>query len=249
MFRDITLKRFLSVVFLFSIATASYSSEEYNPDPWESVNRKLFTFNEWLDTYLAKPAAEGYRFVMPALADKGVTNFFRNLGEVENTVNNLLQLKFEGAGISVSRFSINSTVGWFGLVDIASDAGIFERDEDFGQTLGYWGVPNGPYLMVPFFGPTTLRDGVGRVADSYTNPMGYEPLDSELHSDTKLGLTALNAIDKRADLLAAERVVFGDDKYAFVRDAYLQTREFKVNDGVVADPFADSVDDFDDLPE
>ncbi len=236
-------------LFLISLNVFAETNEYEDPDPWESFNRSVFTFNEWLDTYIAKPVAEGYRFVMPSMADQGVTNFFRNLGELENTVNNLLQLKFEGAGVSISRFALNSTVGWFGLVDVATDAGIYERDEDFGQTLGYWGVPNGPYLMLPVFGPSTVRDTVGRVGDMYTNPMSYPPLNEEVHPDTRLGLTGLNAIDKRADLLAAERVVFGDDKYVFLRDAYLQTREFKVQDGAVEDPFADSMNDFDDLPE
>lgn len=226
------------------------ASEEPEPDPWESFNRSVFSFNEWLDTYVAKPAAEGYRFVMPSIADKGVTNFFNNLGELENAINNLFQLKLEGAGVSVGRFALNSTVGWFGLVDVATHAGIYERDEDFGQTLGYWGVPNGPYVMLPVFGPSTVRDTAGRIGDFYTpSPLDYEPMVDELHMDARYGLAGLKAVDKRADLLAAERVVFGDDKYVFLREAYLQTREFKVNDGVVSDPFSDSMDDFEDLPE
>lgn len=239
----------LIFILLFPLS-AMAASEASDPDPWEPFNRSVFSLNEWLDTYIAKPVAEGYRYVMPSVADQGVTNFFRNLGELENTVNNLLQLKFEGAGVSLGRFALNSTVGWFGLVDVATHAGIYERDEDFGQTLGYWGVPNGPYLMLPVFGPSTLRDTAGRVGDWYTpGPLDFEPMSEEIHPDTRLGMTGLNAVDKRADLLAAERVVFGDDKYVFLRDAYLQTREFKVNDGAVTDPFSDSIDDFEDLPE
>jgi phospholipid-binding lipoprotein MlaA len=218
-------------------------------DPWESMNRKIFVFNEWLDEYLAKPVAKGYREVMPSFADKGVTNFFSNLGELENTVNNALQLKVEGAGVSVARFAINSTLGWFGLVDIATHAGLSEVDEDFGQTLGYWGTPNGPYLVLPLLGPSTIRDTVGKVGDSFTDPMAYEPMSEVLHPDQRLALTGLKAVDKRADLLGAERVIFGEDKYAFMRDAYLQTREYKVHDGEVEDPFADSTEEFDDLPE
>lgn len=244
------MKQLCPLILALSMPISSFASSEVEDrDPWESFNRSMFTFNEWLDTYLAKPVAEGYRYVMPAVADKGVTNFFSNLGEVENTANNLLQLKFEGAGISVSRFAVNSTLGMFGVVDIASDAGIYERDEDFGQTLGYWGVSSGPFLMLPILGPSTVRDTAGRFVDSYTDPLNLPPLDEELHRDTRLGLKGLKVIDKRADILRAEKVVFGDDKYAFLRDAYLQRRDFKVNDGNVSDPFTDSTDEFDDLPE
>lgn len=244
------MKPLLPLILLLLLPLKGIASDKADPDPWESFNRSMFTFNEWLDTYIAKPVAQGYRYVMPSVADKGVTNFFSNLGELENTVNNLLQLKFEGAGVSIGRFALNSTVGWFGLVDVATHAGIYERDEDFGQTLGYWGVSSGPYVMLPVFGPSTLRDTAGRVGDFYTpSPLDYDPMAEEVHPDTRMGMTGVNIVDKRADLLAAERVVFGDDKYIFIRDAYLQTREFEVNDGVVSDPFADSMDDFEDLPE
>lgn len=245
------MKRLLPLILSCLLPFQVFGASETNdPDPWESFNRSVFSFNEWVDHYFAKPVAEGYREVMPVMANKGVTNFFRNLGELENTFNNVLQLKFEGAGVSLGRFTINSTIGWFGLVDVATHAGIYEKDEDFGQTLGYWGVPNGPYVMLPLLGPSTVRDTAGRVGDMYTpSPLDFEPMSEEIHRDTRLGLTVLKAVDKRADIIAAENVVFGDDKYAFLRDAYLQTREFRVNDGAVADPFSESMNDFDDLPE
>ncbi|GAA3937409.1 VacJ family lipoprotein [Litoribacillus peritrichatus] len=242
------MKKLLSLA-LLSLSLNVYSDDGSDSDPLEPLNRGIFSFNEWLDTYIAKPVAEGYRYVTPSVVDLGITNFFNNLGELENTANNLLQLKFTDAGVSVVRFSLNSTVGWFGLVDIATDAGINEREEDFGQTMGYWGVPSGPYVMLPFFGPSTVRDTAGRFVDGYADPMNYDPLNEEFHWDARLGMKGLNAVDKRADLLAAEKIIFGDDKYVFIRDAYLQSREYKVNDGQVDDPFADSMDDFDDLPE
>lgn len=218
-------------------------------DPFESFNRTMFSFNEWLDEYIARPAAKGYQAVTPQVVDLGITNFFKNLGEVENTANNLLQMKFEGAGVSVSRFAMNSTIGWFGLVDVATHAGLQEREEDFGQTLGYWGVPNGPYLMLPFLGPSTIRDGVGRAVDTYTDPTDYSPIKDEVHEDAIWASKGIKVIDQRADLLGAENVVFGEDRYAFIRDAYLQRREYQVTDGQVADPFSDSAEEWDDLPE
>ncbi len=248
-FKDRRLKKLLPFALMSLLSFNVYSSEEGDTDPWESFNRSIFAMNEWLDEYIARPVAVGYRAVTPSLVDAGITNFFKNLGEVENTANSLLQLKFADAGVSVTRFALNSTVGWFGLVDIASDAGIHVRDEDFGQTLGYWGVPNGPYLMLPFFGPSTVRDTTGRFADTYTDPLNYDPLNEEFHRDARWGMTGVKAIDKRADLLAAENVIFGDDKYVFIRDAYLQSREYQVKDGQVEDPFADSMDEFEDLPE
>jgi phospholipid-binding lipoprotein MlaA len=239
----------LSSALFFTANTQASVVTGEEADPFESFNRTMFSFNEWLDEYIARPAAKGYQYVTPQVVDLGITNFFRNLGEVENTANNIFQLKFEGAGISVTRFAMNSTIGWFGFVDVATDAGIQVRDEDFGQTLGYWGVPNGPYLMLPVFGPSTVRDGAGRIVDTYTDPTAYSPIKDEVHEDTILAAKVVKVIDQRADLIGAEKVVFGEDKYAFVRDAYLQRREYQVTDGQVDDPFADSAQDWDDLPE
>jgi phospholipid-binding lipoprotein MlaA len=171
--------------------------------------------------------AEGYRYVTPDIAEKGVSNFFNNLRDVRNLINNLLQLKFEGAGQSFARLTFNSTFGLFGLIDVATPMGIERKPEDFGQTLGYWGIPSGPYLVLPLFGPSNPRDGVGLVADMTVDPVFH--VDD---SATRNSLSALALIDARSKLLQAEQIISGD-KYSFIRDAYMQRREYQINDQAV----------------
>jgi|SRR5690554_1553763 phospholipid-binding lipoprotein MlaA len=198
-----------------------------NVDPWEGFNRPVFNFNEGLDKYALKPLAQGYRYVTPDIAEKGVSNFFNNLRDVRNLINNLLQLKIEGAGQSFARLTFNSTFGLFGLIDVATPMGIERKPEDFGQTLGYWGTPSGPYLVLPFFGPSNPRDGVGMVADMAVDPVFY--VDDRA---TRNSLAALELIDTRSKLLQAEQIISGD-KYSFIRDAYMQRREYQINDQAV----------------
>lgn len=197
-------------------------------DPWEKFNRSVFAFNDQLDRAILKPVAKVYDNVMPTPVKKGTSNFFSNLGEVSNTVNNLLQFKLGGTAASGSRFLINSTIGIFGIFDVASMIGIDKKGEDFGQTLGYWGVGNGPFLMVPFFGPSTIRDGTGLVFDYEIGEYVYDQLDLTWKQD--LGLNVLNAVQKRASLLSLESMMMGD-KYSFMRDVYLQNRANEVRDG------------------
>ncbi|MFT2111589.1 VacJ family lipoprotein [Marinomonas sp. 2405UD68-3] len=196
-------------------------------DPWEGYNRAMFSFNSGLDSVLLKPVAKGYKKVVPTPVQKGVNNFFSNLGEVSNLTNNLLQGKADGTATSFFRFVINSTAGWGGIFDIATELGLTEKEEDFGQTLGYWGVASGPYVVLPLFGPSTVRDTGSLIVD-YTN---YDPVALlDLTSNGELGLTALDVVDLRAGFLAAESLIFGDH-YTFIRDVYLQTRERAVRDG------------------
>jgi len=218
---------FLSFLLIFSQPNFAATEE----DPWEGFNRAMFTFNDTLDGAILKPVAQGYKAVTPTPVQRGVTNFFSNLGEISNIVNNLLQGKWDGTASSTWRFVINSTAGWFGIFDVASELGLKEYDEDFGQTLGYWGVSSGPYLVLPFFGPSTLRDSAGLVVD-YTAYEDGEELFLDLTNEEYLATLALDVVETRARLLSAESLIFGD-RYSFIRDVYLQTRAFEVYDGNV----------------
>jgi phospholipid-binding lipoprotein MlaA len=200
-------------------------------DPLESVNRAVFSFNEVLDKYFLKPVAQGYQAITPDPVEESVHNVFRNLGEVRNLANNLLQGKVRDAGVDGSRFLFNSILGVGGLFDVATPMGLVRNDEDFGQTLGVWGVPSGAYLVLPALGPSSLRDGPARIPDGYTGPYAY--MD---HVPSRNLLRGVDVIDTRASFLDAERMI-GGDKYVFLRNAYLQTREFKVRDGEVEDDF------------
>lgn len=216
------------------IANASdHEQEQINVDPWEGFNRAMFSFNETIDTYALKPVAKGYKAVTPDIVETGVGNFFGNLSDVGSMLNNVLQFKGQAAAEDMMRVLINSTIGLAGLIDVATPIGLPEHNEDFGQTLGHWGVDTGPYLVLPFFGPSNVRDGVGLVADSAVDPVGeVDPIR------TRNQLYALRIIDDRARLLAAENLINGD-RYTAIRDAYLQRREFMVNDGQVDADFDD----------
>lgn len=209
------------------------SWEEFgeNEDPWESFNRGVFRFNDALDRWALKPVAKGYRKVTPDVVENGVHNVFRNLGEVRNLTNNLLQLKMHDAGVDTARFFFNTTFGVLGIFDVATKMGLQRNDEDFGQTLGSWGVKSGPYVVLPLLGPSTVRDTVSLYPDSYTSQYGYIN-----DVPVRNSMFMLNMVDTRASLLTAERLIAGD-KYRFIRNAYLQNREFKVQDGNVVDDF------------
>ncbi|WGI24069.1 VacJ family lipoprotein [Halomonas alkaliantarctica] len=210
-------------------------------DPWEGFNRKVFAFNDVLDRYALKPVAKGYRAITPDPVETGVGNFFSNLGEVRTALNSVLQGKPANAGLATSRFLINSTVGVGGLFDPATRMEIAADEEDFGQTLAVWGWEDSRYLVLPFFGPSTLRDTTGMPADMATYPVTYVEDDT-----VRVSLTALNVIDIRAGLLDQEELIRGD-RYRFIRDAYLQSRQFEVSDGELGDdPFASETFEFDD---
>lgn len=219
-----------ALLLLACIALAGCAARPAKPDardPFERVNRATFKFNDALDRAVLKPAAKGYRKVAPQFVETGVSNFMDNISYPVVIVNDLLQAKFRPALRDTGRLLLNTTVGIGGLFDPASKAGLDKNDEDFGQTLGKWGVSSGPYLMVPFFGPTTLRDGVGSVADHYTEPATYIERDRY-----RLALQGLSIIDDRARLLSFDDALNqAYDRYAFVRNAYLQRREYLVTDG------------------
>lgn len=214
-------------------AYEEYVDESAQVDPWESFNRKIFAFNDRVDRWVLRPVAKGYRAVTPDFVESGVSQFFSNLGEIRNLFNAGLQWKWGEAGRSVSRFGINSTFGFFGVLDVASDLNIEKVDEDFGQTLGAWGVGGGPYVVLPFLGPSNIRDTVSILPDRLLDPTQYVD-----HVPTGNSLLALELVDLRASLLDIDNIISGD-RYAFIRDAYLQRRDYLVNDGEVEDDFLD----------
>jgi len=218
---------------------AADAPEVTDDDPFESWNRKVFSFNDGIDRWFLRPVAKGYRTVTPAVVDKGVTNFFGNLGEVSNFANSLLQGKGESAVVAFGRFTFNTVFGLGGVFDVATSFDLPERDEDFGQTLGTWGVTSGPYLVLPFLGPSTPRHTTGFVTDGFVLPSPWDAVESP----DWYYLRTLQIVDKRADLIPVERFISGD-RYTFMRNAFLQRREFLVNDGkVINDPFANGDDD------
>ena len=211
--------------------------EEIN-DPFEDLNRDIFIFNEKLDEKLLKPAALTYRKVTPQFARTGVTNFFNNLEEIDTTINQVLQGEIKYAFNDAGRFVINTTVGLFGLIDVASKMGLEKHEEDFGQTLGVWGFDSGPYIMIPFLGPSNPRDLLSRPISSFLS--GTFAMED---NDVKITLVGIDALETRERLLDAETLIIGD-KYIFVKDAYIQSREYEINNGSTEDDeFLDDMED------
>lgn len=197
-------------------------------DPWEGFNRSIQSFNDDADDYVIEPIAEGYQWITPSFVDRGVTNFFNNIGDIRVTLNDFLQFKFGQGGEDLTRFLINTTLGAGGLVDVGTMLEFERHDEDFDQTLGAWGMPQGPYLVLPLFGPSSPRGTLGLAGDAAVNPVTYIgfPL-------VTLGLTGVKYTDLRADLISASKIADAAalDRYEFFRNAYLQRREFLVHDG------------------
>jgi phospholipid-binding lipoprotein MlaA len=213
----------LVLVFVGGCATGTHPG-----DPFEPINRGIYKFNEGVDKAILKPTAQVYRAVVPQFVRSSVSNFFSNINDVVVALNNLLQGKFTAAYSDLGRIAINSTIGMLGLFDVASEAGIEKHDEDFGQTLGRWGVGNGPFIMIPIFGPSNGRDLVGRAVDFKADPVTYvDP------SRSRNQLWAGRAVNRRAELLDASTVLqtAALDPYEFVRDAYLQRRRSLIYDG------------------
>ena len=206
-------------------------------DPLKNINEKTHNLNQTLDLQLASPVARLYMRVTPDFVEIGITNFTRNLEDLSMALNNVLQGKVSDGFSDLIRFTINSTIGMGGFVDVASDLGFDKHDEDFGQTLAVWGVSDGPYLVIPGLGPSTMRDTLAMIPDAFLTPLWL--ID---HDRTSYSLTAIDLVDTRARYLGLESVVIGDE-YLFYRDAYLQSREFEILDGEVDDEF-DEFDDF-----
>ena len=220
----------LSILFL-----SSYAFTE--TDPLKDLNQKTHNLNQTLDLQVASPVARFYKRITPDFIEIGVTNFTQNVEDLSIGFNNILQGKIKSGFSDLGRFTLNSTIGIGGFLDIATDMGLEKHDEDFGQTLAVWGVPDGPYLVLPGLGPSTMRDTLAMIPDAFLTPLWL--ID---HDRTSYSLTAIDLIDTRARYLGLESVVIGDE-YLFYRDAYLQSRQFEIKDGEIEDDF----DDFDDF--
>lgn len=217
---------------------SSFISSEEVSDPFEDINRLTFEINETLDKVIAKPTANFYS-KFPTPIKKGVTNLFDNLEEINTSVNQALQGKPLTALNDISRFVINSTIGIAGIFDVATAMGLKRHEEDFGQTLAVWGVPAGPYVMLPVLGPHTVRDLLGRPVSSFLSVTFHMT-----ESDVNFGLNMIDALETRERLLEVESLLSGD-KYYFVRDSYIQYLDYEIKDGInVQDDFADDMDDF-----
>ena len=207
-------------------STTSTSGAQNPVDPFEKFNRTMFTFNDRVDQYALKPVATVYKRAVPSFVQTGVYNFFGNLGDVWTAVNNLLQGRVADGVSDAMRFTINSTFGLAGLIDISSDAGLPKHNQDFGATLGVWGVQSGPYVVLPLLGPSTVRDSAALPADFAGNPWTYVTPDA-----TRYFGAALRIVDLRAGLLDASNLIEDAalDRYEFIRDAYLQRRAGKIS--------------------
>jgi phospholipid-binding lipoprotein MlaA len=226
----------LSLVLTLSGLAAWGMDDKSDIDPWEPLNRKIFVFNDTLDKYVLLPTAKGYRFVMPDPAESSVSNFIANIYEFNSVFNSLLQGRPDNALQSGARFLVNTTVGLAGLLDVATPMGIERSPADFDQTLYTWGVNSGPFLMLPVLGPRTVRSSAGYLVDTiYSIPS----LQDNREWERLFG--AVEVIDVRANLIKADDLVTGD-RYVFIRNAYLQRREYFLTGGKVEDSFSDFED-------
>ena len=214
-----------------AVSVESSAAMAQTPDPWRKGNAWVFAFNDFMDELVVKPVARTYSLFVPRFGRQIIGNFFSNIDDINVFVNDLLQLKFDAAVSDSGRFLINSSVGLAGIFDPATSFGLRKNEEDFGQTLAFWGVGTGPYVVLPVFGPSNVRDSLGLVLDTVFNPIQYQNEDS-----LRLSLWLLEELDSRSSLLALDELIAGDE-YLFIREAYIQRREFLISDGQNADIF------------
>ena len=239
------INHFLPIFALIFLSGCSYQNELINDpvDPLEIRNRSIYAFNENLDAVILEPAADGYDYITPIFLQKGFNNFFDNINYPVTIINQLLQGNIGGSLQDTLRFTINSSIGLLGLFDPASSMGLPEHDEDFGQTLAVWGIKEGPYLMLPFFGPKTLRSLAGDLTDVFFNPL----LNID---DTNLKMKAniINILQDRSDLSTFEEELDNSfDPYQYIKDSYIQNRKYKIYNGDIAEDDEELDFDFDDF--
>jgi len=227
----------LLLIFISLIFSISVHSEV---DPFENINQVTHKINDMLDEEFASPVARAYVNFMPDRLELGVSNFVANYEDINNGLNNILQGKIKDGFSDIGRLLINSTIGVLGFVDVASKIGLEKHDEDFGQTLAFWGIKSGPYIVLPLLGPSSLRDTVARVPDAFLGGLFFIN-----HERTSYELTFLDLLETRARYLGMESLVIGDE-YLFYRDAYFQNREYEISDGILDDNFED-FEDFEDF--
>ena len=235
---SITLPLFtanLAVVLLLGACSSTPVKPTESADPWQSWNEGTQSVNDSLDKHIFKPVAVAYTEVTNSTVNEGVRNFFSNINDIDVSINDFLQFKFLHGGMDVSRFLINSTVGVAGVFDVASLIDLPKHNEDFGQSLGFWGVPAGPYLVLPIFGPSTPRDTVGLIGDALMNPLTYVSIfGGYIGSVASTASGAVNATGQRADLIPTEKVIdegSNGNRYEFIKNSYLQHRQFLIDDG------------------
>ena len=233
----------LSLALLQACATVAHPDPA---DPWEGVNRGILKFNDEVDKYVLKPVAKGYQWITPEFLDIGISNFFSNLKDIGVSVNDFLQAKPKQGAMDGARFLVNTTVGVAGFIDVATMIDLPKHEEDFAQTLAVWGVPRGPYFVMPFYGPSSVRGVGGYIGDAALHPLTYTFFFANPGvSWGAVGLRTVEIIDVRADLLEVEAVASeaAVDRYIFFRSAYMQRRDYLISDGA-AQPL-----EFDDLDE
>jgi phospholipid-binding lipoprotein MlaA len=227
-FWSFSWRRICAVGVLLTLQACSTVPNADARDPWESMNRGVFNFNETVDNLAIKPAAKAYEAVVPTAVRKGIHNFLGNIGDVWSLANSALQLKGQAAGETLMRISVNTVLGLGGVMDVATGMQLKRNKEDFGQTLGYWGVKPGPYLVLPIFGPSTLRDALAK-------PLDFKGNATSLINDvaTRNVLTVADVLDTRVGLLQTVDAIKSAslDPYNFVRDGYLQKRTNDIYDG------------------
>lgn len=219
----------LLLLCIFGIAPAQAQTN----DPWKNTNERVFKLNDYFDRIVVRPVSVAYTTFTPRIARQGIRNIFGNIDDINVLVNDLLQLKFDAALNDSGRLLVNTTLGMGGILDLASGYGLYKNEEDFGQTLGRWGVAAGPYVMLPVFGASNVRDSFGLVLDTLFNPIQYHEDES-----LRLALFLVRETDSRSGRLALDELITGD-RYLFVREAYVQRREYLVTDGQVEDEFGD----------
>lgn len=229
-----------AVVAVVFMSSPTWGEDQTNVDPLESLNRKVFAFNDFADSYVLRPVAKGYQAVTPDRVEKAVFRAFGNAREVNSAVNSVLQAKFGQAAHHSGRFLVNTTFGIAGFFDVATPLGLeVINAEDFGQTLAVWGVGSGPYIVLPLLGSSTLRDTPSRYVDGV-----FDPINQVEHIPTRNSIHGTGLISGRAELLKAESLISGD-KYVFTREIYLQRRAYLINDGTEEDFFGDEYGDYD----
>ena len=223
----------IQLLLIVSLLVLSFSAKSQDYDPWMRLNKHFFSVNDYFDQLLVRPVALTYTNVAPRFFQVGVGNVFDNLQDVNVAINDFLQFKIEDGLSDSGRIIVNSTVGIGGILDVATSMGLYRNEEDFGQTLGVWGFDAGPYVFLPVFGASNLRDSVGMIVDALFNPIRYiENIES------RYTLYLADELDFRSSLLAYDELIIGD-RYLFVREAYIQNREYVVNDGEVTNEFGD----------
>jgi len=234
MARIITIRMrslFCLILLCCSSAVLAAPKTPEQQDPWQGLNRKVFAFNEFVDRYALKPVAKGYRKVTPQFLDDTITRMFENIRDLRSSINNVFQWEWYNAGQNFGRFTVNTTLGVGGMFDVASDIKLRKLPDDLGSTFAVWGVPQGPYLVMPFLGPSTVRDATALWPEDYLR--AYHYIDHDL---TRYSVIAVYAIDTRADLLDLEETIVGD-RYTFIRDYYIQSRRLAAGEPLPEDDF------------